>query len=176
MVLMQPDYFETILEYFNNDSSLVIASGHCPGEGINVRHVHGSAGRIYRMDFFRQACKGRYEISYAWESLPIFISNIYGLKARSFKQPIVYHLRPRNTRAPDRIHVLRGAAMREVGYWFPYAIGRCLLTSYRRQQLKAGILMFIGFITGKRSKKREHLAIQYRRYQINLARKVLFKV
>ncbi|MHA1188178.1 MAG: glycosyltransferase, partial [Candidatus Heimdallarchaeota archaeon] len=145
--LMESNYFEMMLEYFDLEPKLVIASGKCPGEGINVRHVHGSAGRFYRMDFFRIACKGRYEISYAWESLPIL----------------------------DSIFILRGAAMREVGYWFPYAMGRCLLTAYRRKRLKAGLLMFIGFIRGKPSKQRLELTKQYRNYQINLARRVLLK-
>jgi len=173
--LMESNYFEMMLEYFDLEPKLVIASGKCPGEGINVRHVHGSAGRFYRMDFFRIACKGRYEISYAWESLPIFIANINGLITRSYQEPIVYHLRPRNTRAKDSIFILRGAAMREVGYWFPYAMGRCLLTAYRRKRLKAGLLMFYGFIRGKPCKQRLVLAKQYRKYQINLARRVLFK-
>jgi len=172
--LMESNYFEIMLKYFEAEPKLVIASGLCPGEGINVNHVHGSAGRFYRMDFFRVACKGRYEISYAWESVPIFIANVNGLIAKSYQKPIVYHLRPRNTRAKDSIFILRGAAMREVGYWFPYAMGRCLLTAYRRKRLKAGLLMFIGFIRGKPSKQRLELAKQYRKYQIKLVRRILF--
>lgn len=172
--LMKSNYFEIMLKYFEAEPKLVIASGLCPGERINIHHVHGSAGRFYRMDFFRIACKGRYEISYAWESVPIFIANVNGLIAKSYQKPIVYHLRPRNTRAKDSIFILRGAAMREVGYWFPYAMGRCLLTAYRRKRLKAGLLMFIGFIRGKPCKQRLELAKQYRKYQIDLARRVLF--
>lgn len=171
--LLTPDYFEKILEYFSNNTNLVIASGLCPGEGINVGHVHGSAGRFYQMDFFREDCKGRYEISYAWESIPIFIANINGKQVKSYKEPIVYHLRPRSTRAPDRIHVYRGAAMREVGYWTPYALSRCILTSFRRRQIKAGILMFFGYLKGNVSKKRKILAREYRKYQINLIRNII---
>ena len=94
----------------------------------------------------------------------------------SFKEPIVYHLRPRSTRAPDRIHVYRGAAMREVGYWTPYAIGRCIRTAYARKRVKAGILMFVGFIKGKVYSKRLELAKQYRRHQINFIRKYIGKL
>ncbi|MHA1364845.1 MAG: glycosyltransferase family A protein, partial [Candidatus Heimdallarchaeota archaeon] len=170
--LLANDYFEKLLEKFNENPNLVIASGYCPGEKINKGHAHG-IGRFYRMDFFIKTCKGRFEISNAWESIPIFLANVNGKTVKSYQEPILYHLRPRFARAADRIYILRGAAMKEVGYWTPYAIGRCILVSKKHKRIKVGILMLVGFYRARTSKRLEKLAKEYRKYQINFVTKTL---
>ncbi len=155
--LLANDYFEKLLTKFNENPDLVIASGYCPGEKINKGHAHG-IGRFYRMDFFIKTCKGRFEISNAWESIPIFLANVNGKNVKSFQEPILYHLRPRFTRAVDRIYILRGAAMKEVGYWTPYAIGRCIRVSLRHKRIKVGILMLVGFYRARTNKRLEKFA------------------
>ncbi|MHA1124975.1 MAG: glycosyltransferase family A protein [Candidatus Heimdallarchaeota archaeon] len=165
--LIEVDYTEKILQHFEDHPNLMITSGRCPKEGISKGHVHGSAGRFYRMEFFIKVCKSRYEISYAWESIPLYMAKSYGFLAQHFDEPIVHHLRPRSTKAPDRLFLYRGAAMREVGYWTPFVIRRCILDSINRKQAKVAILMFIGFVRGTGNKHLKQLAKDFRKYQIN---------
>jgi hypothetical protein len=144
---LEDNYIEIILKHFKNHPDLVITSGTIPNEKINLGHVHGSAGRVYRMEFFRETCKGRYELGYAWESIPLYKGKVQGKLVRHYKTPIVHHLRPRNTNAPIIAYFYRGIAKREVGYWFVYLLRLSLHVIKKYKRLKAGILLIVGFLT-----------------------------
>ncbi len=163
--LLSDDYFEKMLKHFKDNPNLVISSGTCPTEAIDVEHVHGSAGRFYTMDFFVNVCKGRFEVSYAWESIPIFLANVMNKQAKHFPEPIVHHLRPRNARAEAKVFYFRGLAMREVGYWFPYAVGRALANAYREKSIRNGILMLVGYLKGKQLSTKHAFTKNYKEFQ-----------
>jgi len=150
--LLTDDYTEQILQYFDKYPNLVITSGSCPGEKINISHVHGSAGRVYRMSYFIEVCQGKYELSYAWESIPIYKGDVSGKLIRHFEKPYVYHLRPRNTNAPMPVHYYRGIAKKVAGYWFVYAFALAIRVTIRNRNLKAGIYFIVGFLKNTKSK------------------------
>ncbi|HUT80233.1 MAG TPA: glycosyltransferase family A protein [Candidatus Bathyarchaeia archaeon] len=163
--LLSDDYFEKMLKHFHENPNLVISSGTCPSEAIDRDHVHGSAGRFYNMVFFIDVCKGKFEISYAWESIPVFLANINNKIAMHFSEPLVYHLRPRNTRAEPKVFYFRGLAMREVGYWFPYALGRVLANAMHEKSIKYAILMLVGYFRGRGLSSKHNFTEDYKNYQ-----------
>ena len=118
-IRLSKDYMKKLLDIMENDKSLAIASGSIEGETTTFTAPRG-AGRIYRFSFWDRYIK-YFPLSYTWESYPVYKALSLGYKTRAFKHPKMFTSRPTTIYKSGY-----GYAMRELGYFWPYALGRCL--------------------------------------------------
>lgn len=157
---IKPDMFmilgaDTVLSYFYaercinelmSDSKLVMVSGRFEGELFKGDFPRGS-GRFHKFWFWDQFI-GHYPFTYSWESYPIYCALSQGLKVKQIPDLTMKGLRGTQLYKP-----FYGYSMRELGYFFPYALTRCLL-AFRFEPLNA-LKMFKNYLISKRAYRRE---------------------
>ena len=134
-----PNYVKRLLEVMV-DTDIVMASGVIQGQPIG-NQPRGS-GRIINGGYFRQIMNMCYPITAGWESYPIYKALSLGLEVQVIKDLVT--MSRTLTRSPRKSLGL-GKAMRALGYYWPYALGRSLLLFLRKPQ--SGINMLVGFIS-----------------------------
>lgn len=119
-IVLSPDYLEILLDEMKKDNKLVLASGVIEGEEW-VPTIPKGAGRLHDFIFWRKHIK-KYPFNYSWEAYPIY-------KARSlgYKTLCTPNVTMRALRKTTRYKVGWGHAMRELGFFPPYAFLRCVL-------------------------------------------------
>ena len=120
--ILPRNYVETIVNRMEANKRIVIAGGIIKGEFQYKDHVRG-LGRFYEANFWNIFVK-YYPINYTWESYPLYKARSLNLMLKSY--PDLEMIPLRNTRLYKEGY---GQAMRELGYFPPFAIGKCLLAS-----------------------------------------------
>lgn len=120
--VLPPDYLGRVVERMEADRRLAVASGRIAGERIAERSPRGS-GMVIRWDFWDRANGARFPLEYGWESWVYLRAQASGYGTRSFPDIVTPVSRPTSVTKG----VLYGRGMYALGYFWPYAIGRCLL-------------------------------------------------
>lgn len=137
-VILPVDYIEKMVELMQQNSRLVIASGMIEGEKTLKSHVRG-AGRLYKAWFWNRYIQ-QFPLTYCAESYPLFKALSLGFQVQSFPSVSMTTQRPTNF-----YKAKYGYAMRELGYFPPFALARCFLSFLMSR--KTGILMFKTYLT-----------------------------
>ena len=135
--LIPLNYNEEMLKRLQEDQRIVIAGGVIKGEKQYTSHVRGS-GRYYQSNFWFKHI-WRYHFNFTWESYPIYYSQALGFKIKVYTDLIMTSLRPTRTYKD-----LYGYAMRDLGYFPPYALVRCFLSIMLSR--RDGINMLINYL------------------------------
>lgn len=137
-VILPPDYIERMVELMEQNSRLVIASGMIEGEKTLKSHVRG-AGRLYKAWFWNQHIR-QFPLIYCTESYPLYKALTLGFEVQSFPDIIMKTQRPTNL-----YKAKYGYAMRELGYFPPFALAKCFLSFLMAH--KTGVTMFRTYLT-----------------------------
>ena len=164
-VILSPNYLEQLTGHMMKDPGLVIASGIIEGEYTYSSHARGT-GRLYRSTFWNEFIR-EFPPIFAWESYPLFKAQALGYRVRSFPDLKMKAIRPTHP-----VKALYGTAMRELGYWPPYAIGRTLLMMMKDP--RAGSRMLSHYLKASGPYDPE-LARTIRNLQIRRFREVLLR-
>ena len=119
-IKLSEHYTKTIIQRMEKDKRLMVCSGIVSGEYTTLSAPRG-AGRIYRFSFWDKYIK-RFPLSYIWESYPVYKALSLGYKTISFRDVKMYTSRPTTSYKSGY-----GYAMREIGYSWVYALGRCFI-------------------------------------------------
>jgi len=119
-VVLERCYIEKLLNRFELDEKLVIASGVIEGEH-NVPTAPRGAGRMHCMSWWEKHIKW-YPFGFLWESYAPYKAQSLGYRTRSFSDIRMVALRPTRPYKP-----IYGYAMRQLGYHPLYAILRCFM-------------------------------------------------
>lgn len=139
-IILPPYYTEVLVNRMKRNPRLVVASGVVKGEKTSRSHVRG-VGRLYKAWFWNKYIK-KYPLGmHSYESYPLFKARSLGLEVRSFPDLVMTALRPTKTQLYMQ-H--QGWAMREVGYFPPYAILHCIKAFLHDQ--KVGTKMFLSYL------------------------------
>lgn len=138
--ILPPNYIEFLVNKMEKNPKLVIASGSVKGEKTLKSHVRG-VGRLYKSWFWNRYIKKFPLGLFSYESYPLFKARSLGLEVRSFPDLMMITQRP--TKAQLYLEN-QGYAMRELGYFPPYAIAHCLRVFLRNQ--KIGIKMLLSYL------------------------------
>jgi len=135
--VLQPNYAEAIIDRMDRNPRLAISSGIINGEIEKLLYPRGS-GRVIRLNFW---CKIGlcYPEFYGWESWLIFKALQMGYDIKVF-----YDISSRVLRPTKIVKKYYGRAMRALGYWAPYALGRCFIMFLKRP--KSAIQMFFDWL------------------------------
>lgn len=136
--LIPEHYNMEMLVRMNINKNLVIAGGVIRGEKQYETHVRGN-GRYYQTRFWFDNIE-RYPINFTWETFPLFIAQYLGFEVKHYPDLIMTPLRPTNYYKGQYGH-----AMRDLGYFPPYALGRCILSAFMDR--RDGINMLINYLT-----------------------------
>lgn len=142
------DYSKRIISLMEQNENLVIASGKVIGEKRGNQPI---GVRIVKTSFWKKLNGLKYPVKYGWEDWLYFKAWELGFEAKSFED-----IKHKALRSPDQTKMFRsckelGKAMRSLGYYFPYALGRCLKYFFKNQL--SGIKMFYGYISSWRIEK-----------------------
>lgn len=117
-IILEPSYVEK-LSYIMQSQDAVLGSGVI--EGQNWREdIPKGAGRLHEIRFWRRYVK-EYPFCYGWEAQPIYLAQMHGYKTLCTPEAKMKALRPTVLHKPRF-----GVAMRQLGYFPPMAVLRCL--------------------------------------------------
>jgi glycosyltransferase involved in cell wall biosynthesis len=137
--LLPPSYVESILSKMDAEPRLAVASGYIAGERFTERSPRGS-GMVARTDFWLRANGLRFPLEYGWESWLYLKAQSMGFLTRSFPDVVTRISRPTSMRKG----VLYGRGMYALGYFWFFAIGRCL--SYATYSPLVAVEMLRGYV------------------------------
>jgi poly-beta-1,6-N-acetyl-D-glucosamine synthase len=146
----EPEYFDRLLEQFEADGSLGIASGSCyelERGKWRERHVTGTtvwgASRAYRRTCLEEVLPLEHEMG--WDGVDEFRANARGWKTRTFNQLPFRHHRREGERdgAPHLARLAQGRAAHFLGYRFWYLTLRALWHARREP---AALAMIWGYM------------------------------
>jgi len=132
------DYTEKLVELMEANPRLVIAGGTVQGEPCLRTHVRGS-GRLYKTWFWNKYVS-RHPMNYMWESYPLYKAAALGLETRSFPELLMKPMRP-----TKKNKSMYGYAMRQFGYFPPFAIMKCLMAMFTSRE--TGMRMLYAYLT-----------------------------
>jgi glycosyltransferase involved in cell wall biosynthesis len=133
------DYIERIIEKMEQDPRLAVAGGWIADEPY-WEHAPRGSSMIARADFWERAGGAQFPLAYGWESWLYLKALQEGYRTRSFKEVPTRVLR----RTSMRKGVPYGRAMYALGYYWPYALGRCLLAFPRSP--RGAVQMLAGYL------------------------------
>jgi glycosyltransferase involved in cell wall biosynthesis len=119
--VLPPDYISNIIAKMKNDG-VVVASGSVFGEYVKEDFPAGS-GRVIDCSFLKEVGFG-YPEKIGWEDWLIYKALATGRKVRCYTDVTSSSLRPMSYRG-------KGEIMYALGYYWPYAIGRCVRVFFR---------------------------------------------
>lgn len=120
---------------------VVLASGVAEGEGTRSLSPRGS-GRVLDAKWFRSV-GFRYPENYGFEVYLVFKALSQHLRVSVYSD-LKFKL-SRRTQLSKRKSFLWGKGMKALGYWWLYAVGRCVLTGIRRPT--SGLAMLEGYLS-----------------------------
>jgi poly-beta-1,6-N-acetyl-D-glucosamine synthase len=149
-VSMANDYFERLMEAFEKDESLGIASGSCyeleDGDWrqthVTGAHVRG-ASRAYRWDCLQQVVP--LEERVGWDGIDALKASIRGWRTATLLELPFYHHRKVGQRdgGPHKRWVAQGRGAYYMGYRFPYLFLRAL---HRARTNPIALTMIAGYL------------------------------
>lgn len=119
-VVFESRYVEKLIDRFSEDEKLAVASGIIDGEH-NVATAPRGPGRMHRFSWWEKHVRW-YPHGFLWESYASFKAQLLGYRTRSFRDILMYALRPSRPYKP-----VYGYAMRQLGYHPLYAYLRCFI-------------------------------------------------
>jgi glycosyltransferase involved in cell wall biosynthesis len=137
--VLPPHYVESLIARLNSDPMLAVASGCIAGERFSERSPRGS-GMVARTDFWLRADGLRFPLEYGWESWLYLKAQSMGYRTRSFPDIVTKISRPTSMRKG----VLYGRGMYALGYFWVFAIGRCV--SYAVYSPRVAAQMLRGYL------------------------------
>jgi len=155
-VSIDPDYFERMLERFDEDPLLGIASGSCyeleDGEWVRRTKVEGTvwgAARAYRWNCVPDMMA--LEPSMGWDGLDELKVQLRGMHTQSFTDLPFRHHRPEGGRERSRLH--QGAALGRASWYMGYRPSYLVLRSvYRAREEPAALAMMWGYASSALSR------------------------
>jgi len=157
-VILPRNYIERLVKLMEQDNRLVIASGMIEGEPTLKTHVRG-AGRLYKAWFWNKYVK-MFPLTHGCESYPLYKALALGFKVQNFPQIIM------KAQRPTQLHKGKyGYAMRELGYFPPFALAKCFLSTLFSP--KNGIMMFKTYLTSPFKPKDKDIQTYLRLHQIH---------
>jgi len=137
-VILPPDYIERMIKLMEKNPKLVVSSGMIEGEKTLKSHVRG-AGRLYKAWFWNKHIR-QFPLGYCTESYPLYKALSLGFQVQSFPDVIM------KTQRPTSLYKAKyGYAMRELGYFPPFALAKCFLSTLMSP--KTGVSMFKTYLT-----------------------------
>ena len=142
--ILPPNYIEELVRRVRG-TDIVVASGRIEGQPFAETSPRGT-GRLVDAKWWRSVVgELRYPAVWGWDTwLPAKALQM-GYKVACFKDVVMRATRYA-TLSPKRA-VLLGYAMRAVGYFWPYALDRCLTTFFNSPS--SGIAMLVGWLTAR---------------------------
>ncbi len=121
-------YLEKIIKYMKKEETTVIASGIPEGE--KAKFPRGS-GRVIDVDWFREI-GFKYPENWGFEAYVIF--KALQMKRNVRVYPVTYKLLRKTSMTPKKAYYW-GKAMKALGYWTPYALGRSMLWFFKSPKI-----------------------------------------
>jgi len=165
-VVLERRYIEKLLNRFEEDEKLVIASGVIQGEH-NVSTAPRGAGRTHRFSWWEKHIKW-YPYGFLWESYAVYKAQQLGYHTRSFYDTKMFALRPTRPYKP-----IYGYAMKQLGYHPLYAYLRCFKAFFYRPE--NGVTIFRTYRARLKPIDPE-LARWLKYYQMKLACDAIIKI
>lgn len=116
-------YIEKIVSRMEKEG-IVVASGIVLGDATREFGVRGT-GRVVKTRWWRKY-RLSYPELYGWESWLIFRALMDGVGVKVYDE-LVMESRARKTSLSKEKAYFLGKGMKALGYWWPYALGRCIL-------------------------------------------------
>lgn len=141
---LPPDFFEKISTRMKENPKLVIASGRVEGQSY---HPHSPRGtRIVEAKFWKELNGMQYPIVWGWEPWLFYKAMQLGFEVKAFADITIKSQRRRKNITVDQAKA-GGKLMYTLGYYWLYALGRCILFFIRNP--KNGWHMFWSWIFHK---------------------------
>jgi len=137
-----PNYVETLLNQFKENPNLVITSGKIKGQP-EYNQVPRGSGRMVEVKWWKEASGGNIEYYPelpGWETWLLFKALMMGREYST----VDIESEGRATSTSSIKCERNGGAMKAIGYWPLYAIGRCL--RLMRRDFWAGWSMLSGYL------------------------------
>lgn len=149
-LILPPDYFETILDVFKNDSKAGMAGGFAyiekNGEWIlenltDKDHIRG-AFKAYRAACFLQI--GKLKPAMGWDTADELLAKYYGWKVVTVPHLKVKHLKPTGASYSKAARYKQGEAFYTLGYGFAITAIAALKLALKKNRP----LLFIDYVQG----------------------------
>ena len=163
--ILPPYYIEKLIQKFERNSNLMIASGQITG--INKTQYSGfmvpGAGRMLKYSYWL-SLGGLFPINEGWEAYPIYKANLDGYETKVFDDISFGLLRPTGGRTD---YFAYGKAMKALGYSKIFALGRILKQPFLKgKSIFTSISMLLGYIFGKTELYEKDLRKFVKKYQL----------
>jgi cellulose synthase/poly-beta-1,6-N-acetylglucosamine synthase-like glycosyltransferase len=149
-LILPHNYFETIIQHFQNDHTIGMAGGFAyiekNGKWIlenltDKDHIRG-AFKAYRKECFKQI--GNLKPAMGWDTVDELLSKFYNWKVVTDDSLLVKHLKPTGANYNKKARYKQGEAFYTLGYGFPItAIASAKLAIMKRKPL-----LFIDYMKG----------------------------
>jgi cellulose synthase/poly-beta-1,6-N-acetylglucosamine synthase-like glycosyltransferase len=149
-LILPNNYFETIMQHFQKDSSIGMAGGFAyiekNGEWIlenltDKDHIRG-AFKAYRKQCFKQI--GNLKPAMGWDTVDELLSKFYNWRVITDRSLIVKHLKPTGANYNKTARYKQGEAFYTLGYGFAITA----IASAKLAIMKKKPLLFIDYING----------------------------
>jgi glycosyltransferase involved in cell wall biosynthesis len=145
-LILPNNYFETIMQHFQKDSSIGMAGGFAyiekNGEYLTDKdHIRG-AFKAYRKQCFKQI--GNLKPAMGWDTVDELLSKFYNWRVITDRSLIVKHLKPTGANYNKTARYKQGEAFYTLGYGFAITA----IASAKLAIMKKKPLLFIDYING----------------------------
>jgi glycosyltransferase involved in cell wall biosynthesis len=149
-LILPNNYFETIMQHFQKDSSIGMAGGFAyiekNGEWLlenltDKDHIRG-AFKAYRKQCFKQI--GNLKPAMGWDTVDELLSKFYNWRVITDRSLIVKHLKPTGANYNKTARYKQGEAFYTLGYGFAITA----IASAKLAIMKKKPLLFIDYING----------------------------
>jgi len=142
--ILPPNYIEELVRRVQG-TDIVVASGRIEGQPFAEMSPRGT-GRLVDARWWRSAVgELKYPVVWGRDTWLLVKALQMGRKVACFKDVVMKATRYA-TLSPKRA-LLLGYAMRAIGYFWPYALDRCLTTFFNSPS--SGIAMLVGWLTAR---------------------------
>ena len=176
-LILPPDYFETILNVFKQDSTVGMAGGFAYIEKnggwvieslTDKDHIRG-AFKAYRKELFLQM--GGLRPAMGWDTADELIAKFYNWKVITIERLIVKHLKPTGANYNKAARYKQGEAFYTLGYGLVItAIAGAKLAMRKKKPL-----LFIDYISGFLKAKKENRPLLVNNVQAKFIRSYRWK-
>ena len=140
--VLPPDFLVHLVEKFESNPHLGIASGVCAEESGLASHPRGNS-RMYRRECWKEIIFPM--DGFGWDTVDEAFARLNGWQAFAFSDLVCEHIRSKLPDASYRFH--QGRLSRHVGYYWWFVIGRAakMLVSYGPLP---SLAYFVGYLRG----------------------------
>ena len=158
-LIFPPNYFETIIQHFQSDTTIGMVGGFCyiekNGEWIlenltDKDHIRGAL-KAYRKAAFKQI--GGLRAQMGWDTVDELLCKFYNLKVITDESLHVKHLKPTGANYNKTVRYKQGEAFYTLGYGFIITAIASLKLAMRKGKPFLFIDYLIGFWKAKLAKK-----------------------